>query len=312
MRSRLWLVGAGLGVIAALAAGCGSKSPTSPTFGSNDQTEVAATLASAPTLVDDSLAESSNHVAASALRAEAGGFAMASGPGGPHALTAAIVPYQWWQVITRLSRTWTFAFSDTDSTGRPATCIATLHKHMLGSLVIVPVSDTLTRVTKPLDKTLVRMAMLKRLLIGGVRSWRIVEVTGALVTTPAPNNTTTIQSIRLQSSSGVDTTVTDPLQFFSLRHVIRFATSDSVTLTVTTTRTDDAVFIHRWDWRHRLHNNLDGTYTISWVTSPWSGWRHFGIQALSHASLYDDTAPVDQEAWHLPFRVAQADVNYYP
>jgi hypothetical protein len=187
---------------------------------------------------------------------------------------------------------------------------------MTGTLVIVPANpaDTTqagtTRINKPLDKTLTRKVMLKRLLILGVREWRVVEITGAFVTTPGA--VTTILSIRVQSASGVDTTITDPLQFFSLSHILKFGTSDSVAVTVTTGRTNDAVFIHRWDWRHRLRNNLDGTYSFKWVTSTWGGWRHFGIQDLSHNSLYDDTAAPDFTAWHLPFRVTQPDVNYYP
>ncbi len=85
-------------------------------------------------------------------------------------------------------------------------------------------------------------------------------------------------------------------------------------MTVTTSHTDDAVYIHRLLYRHRLHNNGDGTYTFAWVTSSWSGWRHFGIQAITHATLYDDTAAPDFQAWHFPFRVVggQPDVDYYP
>jgi hypothetical protein len=110
----------------------------------------------------------------------------------------------------------------------------------------------------------------------------------------------------------VDTTITDPTQWITLPTVLSFGPSDSVTVTVTTSRTDDAVYIHRWDWRHRLHNNLDYTYSFSWVTSSWGGWRWFGIQAMTHGSIYDDTAPFDMQAWHEPFRVGQPDVDYWP
>jgi hypothetical protein len=121
-------------------------------------------------------------------------------------------------------------------------------------------------------------------------------------------------SLHVHSTSGVDTTITDPLLFFPLRGVIAFTASDTVTVTAQTALTNDAVFIHRWDWRHRLHNNGDGTYSFTWVTSPWGGWRHFAIQAMSHGSLYDDTLPFDSRAWHLPFRVIgqQPAVDYYP
>jgi hypothetical protein len=140
----------------------------------------------------------------------------------------------------------------------------------------------------------------------------VVQVTGAFVSTVSPQ--TDIVSLHIHATSGVDTTIVDPMQWFSLRHVLEFTTNDTVTVVVTTTRTNDPVFIHRWDWRHRLRNNLDGTYSFTWVTTAWGGWRWFGIQAMSHGSLYDDTLPFDMEAWHFPFRVVggQPDVDYYP
>ena len=307
MRLRLPAAGLMLTLSAVLAAGCGS-SPTSPTTApTSDLGQVSSTLSASSTLVDDQLAEDSTQVSAAA--------ALVSNGAQPAAL---IRPFTWWQHVTQETRTWDFAWSDTDTSGHPQTCIATLSKHMTGGFVIVPVSPTdstqgdTMRIVKPLDKTLTRKVMLKRILINGARLWKVVDVTGASVTTPGA--TTHILSVRLQSKSGVDTTITDPLQWLSLRHIVKFGTSDSVTVTVTTNHTNDVVYIHRWDWRHRLHNNLDGTYSFSWVTSPWSGWRHFAIQAMSHGTLYDDVAPVSLEAWHEPFRVVggQPDVDYYP
>ena len=302
MRLRVALVVCVLGLSVLVVAGCSkSSSPTAPTVPESDQSQVTATLAAAATLVDDGLAEDGSQVPASSASLK---------------IESAIRPYTWWQDITHETRTWTFAWADSDGTGHPNTVVATLVKHLTGSLIIIPVSpadstrpDT-TRITKPIDKTLTRKILLRRIMIGANRAWRVVEVTGAFVETPGA--TTHIASIRLQSSSGVDTTITDPLQFHSLRHIIRFGTSDSVTVTVTTSRTNDAVFIHRWDWRHRLRNNLDGTYSFTWVTSAWAGWRYFGIQAMTHNSIYDDTAPFDMQAWHMPFRVGQGDVDYYP
>jgi hypothetical protein len=302
MSLRVVLVASVLALGAGLVTGCSkSSSPTAPTLPASDQSQVTATLAASATLVDDGLAEDGSQVSASSTALQ---------------IESAIRPYTWWQDITHETRTWTFAWSDSDGTGHPNTVVATLSKHMTGSLIIIPVSpadstqpDT-TRITKPIDKTLTRKILLRRIAIGADRLWKVVEVTGAFVATPGA--TTHIVSVRLQSSSGVDTTITDPLQFNSLRHIIRFGTQDSVTVIVTTMRSNDAVFIHRWDWRHRLRNNLDGTYSFSWVTSAWGGWRYFGIQAMTHNSIYDDTAPFDMQAWHMPFRVGQGDVDYYP
>lgn len=307
MRLRLPAAGVILTLFAAIVAGCSSStSPTAPSP-ATDAGQVSATLAASLSLVDDGLAEDSTQVSAAAALTYSG------------ARPAAIIrPFTWRQHVTRETRTWDFVWSDTDSTGRPRTVVVTLHKHLTGEFVIVPVSpgdstraDSI-RYVKPLDKMLTRKIMLQRILINGVRVWKIVEVTGAFVTTPG--STTHILSVRLQSKSGVDTTITDPLQWLSLRHIVQFGADDSVTVTVTTNHTNDVVYIHRWDWRHRLHDNLNGTYSFTWVTSPWSGWRHFAIQAMSHGTLYDSVAPVELEAWHEPFRVVggQPDVDYYP
>jgi len=307
MRRPLMSVAAMLGIAAALLGGCGkSSSPTAPVTATTDQAQVSATLAAASTLVDDNLAEDGSQVTA------------ALEPARGASLETAIRPFTWWQQITGETRTWSFAWSDTDSTGHPTRVVATLMKHMTGTLVIIPASaadstqPSSQRITKPIDKTLTRQVELQRLSLGNGRQWKVVEVTGAFVQTAGA--TTHLESLRLQSSSGIDTTITDPLQFFSLRHVITFGPNDTVTVTATTSRTNDFVYIHRWDWRHRLHNNGDGTYSFTWVTSAWSGWRHFGIQAISHGSIADDTAAFDMQAWHLPFRVSggQPPVDYYP
>ncbi len=310
MQARSLAAGAAFVLLVAFGSGCSkSSSPTAPNpTSAGDAAQVQSTLTAATALIDDGLAQDSSSVSAAP--------ASASRAAGVSSIEAAIRPFTWWQVVTAETRTWSFAWSDTDASGHPNTCIATLNDHMTGRLVVVPVSpaDTTqpsaTRIFKPLDKTLTRKVMLERLPIGVQRLWKVVGLTGAFVQTPGA--TTHIMSLRIQSASGVDTTITDPLGWYSVHHIIHFGTSDSVAITVTTSRNDDPVFIHRWDWRHRLRNNLDGTYSFKWVTSPWGGFRHFGIQAMTHGSIYDDTLPFDMQAWHLPFRVTQPSVNYYP
>jgi hypothetical protein len=315
MRSHLPLGWVALGLLAALASGCGTSTTAPGPNSATDGGQVATTLSATATLTDDGLAEDASQTSAASASVGPAGEGFAE----PLSVQATIKPHTWWQKVTAETPTWSFAFSDTDTTGHPRACIATLSKHMTGSLFIVPASaadttqpDLAHTITKPLDKTLTRKILLSRLQFNGKWVWKVVQVTGAFVTTPGA--TTTIVNIHLHSKSGVDTTVTDPLQWFALRHVIKFGTSDSVTVTVKTMRSDDVVYIHRWDWRHRLHNNLDGTYSFSWVTSAWGGWRYFGIQAMSRGSIYDDTLPFDMQAWHLPFRVVggQPDVDYYP
>ena len=317
MRVRLAAVAPTLALIAMISGGCGGKSSTSPTSTqAGDQGQVAAVLSTAATLTDDGLDEDPSRVGASVTT---GDPAMLGAVSDPTATQAFIRPFAWWQNVTQITPTLTFAFADTDGTGRPTSCVVTVTKHMTGSLIVIPTSATDTTqadsshtISKPLDKTLTREIKLSRLLIGTERLWKVTQVTGAFVSTQNPQ--TDLQSLHIHTSSGVDTTIVNPLQWFSLRHVLTFAPNDTVTVTATTSRTNDPVFIHRWDWRHRLRNNLDGTYTFSWVTSAWGGWRWFGIQAMSHGSIYDDTLPFDMEAWHLPFRVVggQPTVDYYP
>jgi len=302
MRPRIALSWAATALLVALTSGCGDNSPTKPSTSSSDEEQVTTTLSGAAALADDDLEESPIQSPASLL------------PTGsePSVVAAAITPYKWWQKITDETRHWSFAFSDTDSTGHPSLCLATLTKHLTGALVIVPASDTLTKIEKPLDKTLTRVVKLQRLSFGRSRAWKVVGVTGAVVTTPSPNNTTHIVSVRFVAT-GVDTTITDPQQFFTLRNIIRFAPGDSVHLTVTTTRTDDPVFVHlNAVYRWRLRNNLDGTYSTEWRTSALAGWRHMAVQAMTHDSIYDDSAAFDTQSWHLPFRVTQEDVDFYP
>jgi len=316
MRLRLAAVVPWSALVVIVASGCGGKSSTSPSSTqTGDQGQVAGVLSAAATLTDDGLDEDPSRVSASVV---AGDFQRGE-LSDPSATEALIRPFAWWQNVTQITPTLTFAFADTDGSGRPTSCIVTISKHMTGSLIVIPTSATDTTqadsshvISKPLDKTLTREIKLSRLLIGTERLWKVTQVTGAYVSTVSPQ--TDLISLHIHTTSGVDTTIMSPLQWFSLRHVLTFAANDTVTVTATTSRTNDPVFIHRWDWRHRLRNNLDGTYTFSWVTSAWDGWRWFGIQAMSHGSIYDDTAPFDMVAWHFPFRVVggQTPVDYYP
>src|SRR5690349_1611513 len=118
------------GITAAILGGCGGKSSTAPaTSSTTDQAQVASTLAASASLVDDGLAEDPSRVGANSLE-----------PASAAALETAIKPFTWWQNVTQETRSWSFAWSDTDSTARPRTCIATLTKHMTGFLIVIPTS----------------------------------------------------------------------------------------------------------------------------------------------------------------------------
>ena len=304
-------------LIAVASSGCGSNSPSGPGApASVDETETAAALALTPELIDDGQLES-------------GDIGMvSSGPAFEGTLTA-IHPLRFWRFISRVDRRFEFAFSDTDSTGRPTRAIATVRKTLRGSFVIVAGdsgggSDSTRRVIrKPLLDHWTRRLLLVRVqreaaeqTDGGSRSvWRVAATSGVNVRSDLPTDRDAhahIESIRIQSGA-LDTTIADASQLFRLRNLLRVEAGAQVTLTVTTTRNDDIVFLMaRWS-RFRLASNGDGTYTGTWTVPGDGGVRHFGVNALSRSTLWDDTAPYDSHAWIFPYVVSsEVMADYRP
>jgi len=317
MRNRLLLAVSLLAAVG-LLAGCGRTSVNSPASSdtpSLDQVEVASVVASEPEVVEDGQFESTE-------------VTRLGGSPGATGVLAAINPLYFWRVITSVDRRFEFAFADSDSTGRPTTAIVTLHKRLAGRFNIltgVPGGDETTIdssvsvIRKPLADRWARRILLKRLPTSdssrGV--WRVVATSGVEVS--SRDATTRIESLRLQTAD-VDTTVTDPLRFFYLRRILRLEPGTPVTLTVTTLKNDDVVVMCRSGHRFRFHNNGDNTYTGVWQVPdlregpgprPGPGRPpvfHFGVNALSHGTLFDDQAPYDSQAWLLPVVLAPGEV----
>jgi hypothetical protein len=300
-------------VLASIAAsfvfGCSKDNPVSPAGGggqSPDQSQLTTTATVESQLIDDGFFDTSDQTDLSG-----------SLPGANASGTVAIDPLRFWRNITSATRTFDFAFSDTDSTGRPTVAVVTIHRHFLGTFNIVPADtngmpDFNNIIHKPLDDHWVRKVRFRRTTDwdDDEDRWRIAAITGADVT--SKDATTQIVRIRLQATS-LDTTITDPLAFFKLRNVLRFASGDSVTVTATTTRNDDVVLLYAHDHRKRMTNNGDNTYTGVFHAGTWDGWRHFAVNALSHGTLYDDTAPYDSKAWVFPYAVStMVAVEYIP
>jgi hypothetical protein len=63
--------------------------------------------------------------------------------------------------------------------------------------------------------------------------------------------------------------------------------------------------------RRRFHNNGDNTYTLTWHTSPEDGIHHFGVNALSNGTLFDDQAPYDSDAWIFPYAIQPCFIAEY-
>lgn len=287
-----------------LVTGCSKQTtPIAPTAGgaADPQAQVAAVLSDNPTLVDEEVAEPTDQTDLAWTSAEITAAAGAD---------ARIRPLTFWRTIRDIERRFEFAFADTDSTGQPTRAVVTVHKFFTGSFNIL-VADSVAEgeppqshvIHKPLHDHWVRRLLLRRVRVaeaGGRPLWRLVATSGVRIT--SRDATTHLQSLRIQSA-GLDTTVTDPLAFFRLRAILKLQPGAAVTLTATTDRDDDVVLLYVRGRRGRFHNNGDGTYTATFQAPDLTGVRHLGVDALSHGTLFDDTAPYDSQAWIEPYLV---------
>ncbi len=293
-------------LVSGLLAGCGNNvSPlddTASPAASADQAEVAGVLAQTPEVIEDGEFELDVTMQ---LDAEV------------DLALEAIQPLRWWREIRSVERTFEFTFADTDSVGRPRVAVATVHKRLRGVLHIVagdvppegePVdTSTVRHITKPLADHWVRRILLHRVWREGMDRprWRVVATSGVEV--ESRDHATAIQSLRIESA-GVDTTITDPLAFQFLRRIVRLEPMAEVRLTATTANARDLVILYDRRGRHRFRNLGDGTHAITFRTGLAGGLRHYGVNALSRGTLFDDAAPYDSHAWLLPYAVVPEEL----
>jgi hypothetical protein len=294
-------------LVAGLLAGC-SKQVASPLASgagatpNSDKALITSAMAAAPQAIEDGLSDSD--------------FQTTLG-GGPAGLMTAIQPLNFWRTIQQRNRTLEFEFSDPDPSGNPTTAIVTIRKVLIGQFNILvgplpgdpPPPTTVARdvIHKPLEDHWVRRVLLKRVQPAQDPlhpMWRIAGISGVEVT--SKDSTTNILSVHIQDAP-LDTTIDDPLAFQRLRRVLRFQPGTEVTITVKTKRNDDVVVFYHRDHRFRFHNNGDNTYTAMWpidlptIGMPSPGLMHFGVNAFSNGTLFDDQAPYDSRAWLFPF-----------
>lgn len=106
-------------------SGCGSSGTMGPGSGSSpEQAAVATVLSDTPELIDDGQLESADVGMVNAGPARDGAV-------------AAIRPYRFWRNIDSVERRFEYAFTDSDSTGRPTVAVVTVHKVLRGSFNIV-------------------------------------------------------------------------------------------------------------------------------------------------------------------------------
>ena len=298
MKHLVWL---NLVTIAALGlAGCGrTTAPLQATRAPDTGTEaaqIATVLADNPDAVNEDLYQNQDP--------------QSFEPGGGF---AAIHPITFWRRITDVQSSVDTQFGTPDSSGRPTTAIATIHRRLLGTFNILagsvtPDDTSRTLVHKPLDDLWTRRVALVRVSDPSdpARSyWRIAGTSGVDVRTHL--GVTRVLSLRITTAT-FDTTITEPLELHRLRHVIDFAPGTDVQLVATTGNATDVVLFYGRDMRSRFVNNGDGTFTFNYNTGRALGLHRFGVDALSHGTLFDDALPYDSNAWIFDYRVAPMDL----
>lgn len=312
MKNRHLAIALGLLLVAAAVSGCSKSTKPAAPLGSNGVGVNGATA------VD--VAQTGDAVAASAGLINENMYAtLAPMPLMSGTLVAAMArPIHWWRTIDSTARTVDFVYGDPDSLGHPTTAVATIHKHYFGTFNIAGgdtgrVDSMRHIVRKPFDDLWTRRLMLRRFRAdssGPADSshreihWRVVGTSGVTVT--SANATTQILSIRIQAGAR-DTLITDPLQLHRLRRILWIPHDTPVTVTVRTGRSDDLVALFHGPERRRFKANGDNTYTIAFTDGDFPGLRHFGVNAFSKGTIFDDAAPYDSQAWVLPFGVRDGD-----
>lgn len=143
--------------------------------------------------------------------------------------------------------------------------------------------------------------------------WKVAATSGVKVTSARPADEARhvrIESIQVQSGA-LDTTITAPLEFFRLRRILKLEAGAEVAITVRTTHADDIVLLMAHGRRTRLEPNGDNSYTGRWIVPNDGGIRHFGVNALSHDTLWDDAPVYNSQAWVFPFAVMAEDLADY-
>ncbi len=295
MSHHRWLGILALGALA--LAGCGktssleSPAASGPATGS-DEAAVAQVVQSNPDFVSEPVWQDQTPTT---VEGDAQGF-------------AAIRPLRFWREITQIESDIHTEFGNPDPNGRPTLALVTVRRHLHGSFNIVagevPVGDTSrVLVRKPLDDLWTRKVALVRMPAPddtGLTRWHLAGTSGVDVRTRAGQ--TRVLSLRIEAAD-MDTTITDPLELHRLRHILRFVPATEVRLTATTADPSDVVLFYGNDLRRRFKNNGGGTHSFVFPVSTFPGLRHFGVDALSHDTLFDDALPYDSNAWIFAYAV---------
>jgi hypothetical protein len=248
---------------------------------------------------------------------------------------AAITPLRWGRFITSVTRTVTVTTLPGDSIS-----VARVDRIIIGVLKIKSLSgtgDTVT-ITKNFQDTSAKNVVFKRMARDSKRYWlNWVPVATSLVsggTSPAPANEE-INITKVELTAGGNTvTVTDPLTTW-LRYrwlklfnggkadVPELTAGETATIKVTVQSqspdTDLVALRHgfslgaghfkRVKMAMTSQSGPDGnglymrTYEKQVPVRIYPGSFHFGVDAVTRATLYDDAAPYSVAWWGIPYRV---------
>lgn len=187
------------------------------------------------------------------------------------------------------------------------TATVTFTKTTSGVFRILALQPDSTRIAyeKPFSDHSTRYAyMVKRRLRPNLPLvWLLTGVSGTL--TQSDNGTVAIQSVTFSDGTNT-TTITNPLQVTDRRNLPAFAPGSDVTITVTTTNADDALFLFaapRAFHRRALEASGNNSYTITWRVPRHPGVHVVSLDALSHGTLFDSVAPYQNMGWSFSYRI---------
>lgn len=248
---------------------------------------------------------------------------------------AAVTPLRWGRFTSSITRTVTSTIQPGDTIA-----IALVEKNILGTLKIRALNqngDTVT-IEKPFNDKSTRNVIFKRMGRDAVRYWlNWVPVASSLVDggTVAPNNMIDITKLVVYLPNNDTITITDPngyylryrwLKMFNggRKDVPEFVAGQplKVELTLVSASPDTDFVALRYGagpfQRKRVRltmalqaDNGDGTFTRVFEISRMApqymhfhrGYFHMGFDAVTRATLLDDTTPYAVSWWGVPYRV---------
>ena len=250
-------------------------------------------------------------------------------------IDGAVTPLRWGRFVTSVSKTITTTVQPGDSIS-----VVNIDKTVTGTLKIkarTGAGDT-TTIQKPFADHSVRNIVFMRVGKNPRLFWmNWIPVASTLVSgnTLPPNDKIQLTQLRVFFANGDSITVTDPANYYlryswlKLFHGGRKDVPDLIAgqplklqATVMSTSPDTDIVALRFgvDILHKKRvqlaivsetKNGDGTYTRVFETAPASpqfvhfhkGYFNLGVDALTKATLFDDSAPYSVSWWGVPYRV---------